>query len=166
MFPFDVARPKMLRILAGMDQKDRCSGIYMAGIACDKAPHAVFSSLVGRPRMLGILAGTDLKYICSGMYKAGFLVFLHLALCCPRHTGKMDYVGSGVYFLRPLVSGSHLFKLLPEKYSVAYFREMTPGMVSVFSTLLGSTADTCLASVYAASEEFHPFLREGRTFGS
>ena len=30
------------------------------------------------------------------------------------------------------------------------FREMTPGMVSVFSTLLGSTADTCSASVYEA----------------
>ena len=28
------------------------------------------------------------------------------------------------------------------------FQEMTPGMVSVFSTLLGSTADTCSASVY------------------
>ena len=40
--------PKMLRILAGMDQKDRCSGIYMAGIACDNAPRAVFSSLVRR----------------------------------------------------------------------------------------------------------------------
>ena len=51
-------------------------------------------------------------------------------------------------FLRPLVSGSHLFERLPEKYRVAYFREMTPGMVSVFSTLLGSTADTCPASVY------------------
>ena len=38
----------MLRILAGMDQKDRCSGIYMAGIACDNAPRAVFSSLVRR----------------------------------------------------------------------------------------------------------------------
>ena len=25
----------MLRILAGMDQKDCCSGIYMAGFACD-----------------------------------------------------------------------------------------------------------------------------------
>ena len=48
MFPSGVARPKMLRILAGMDQKDRCSGIYMAGIACDNAPRAVFSSLVRR----------------------------------------------------------------------------------------------------------------------
>ena len=49
MFPFGVARPKMLRILASMDQKDRCSGIYIAGIACDNAPRAVFSSLVRRP---------------------------------------------------------------------------------------------------------------------
>ena len=53
-------------------------------------------------------------------------------------------------FLRPLVSGSHLFELLPEEYRVASFREMTPGMVSVFSTLLGATADTCSASVYEA----------------
>ena len=53
-------------------------------------------------------------------------------------------------FLRPLVSGSHLFELLPEEYWVAYFREMTPGMGPVFSTLLGSTADTCSASVYEA----------------
>ena len=53
-------------------------------------------------------------------------------------------------FLRPLVSGSHLFELLPEEYRVASFREMTRGMVSVFSTLLGSTADTCSASVYEA----------------
>ena len=54
-------------------------------------------------------------------------------------------------FLRPLVSGSHLFELLPEEFWVASFREMTPGMVSVFSTLLGSTA----ASVYEAFfEEF------------
>ena len=28
------------------------------------------------------------------------------------------------------------------------FWEMTPGMVSVFSTLLGSTADTCSTLVY------------------
>ena len=44
-----VMSPMMLRILAGMDQKDRCSGIYMAGIACGNAPFAVFSSLVRRP---------------------------------------------------------------------------------------------------------------------
>ena len=39
--------------------------------------------------------------------------------------------------------------------------------VSVFSAQLGSTADTCGASVYEAFlEEVHAFLREGRTFGS
>ena len=48
MFPFSVARPKMLRVLAVMDQKDRCSGIYMAGIAGDNAPRAVFSRHLGR----------------------------------------------------------------------------------------------------------------------
>ena len=58
-------------------------------------------------------------------------------------------------FLRALVSGSHLFELLPEEYRVASFLETTPGMVSVFSTLLGSTADT--ASVYEAF--FEEFLR-------
>ena len=26
-----------------------------------------------------------------------FLVFLHLALCCPRRTGNLDYLGDGVY---------------------------------------------------------------------
>ena len=37
-----VGRPKMLCIKASMEQKDRCSGISMAGIACDYAPRAVF----------------------------------------------------------------------------------------------------------------------------
>ena len=45
MFPSGVARPKMLRILAGMDEKDRCSGIYKCGIAGDSAPRSVFPSL-------------------------------------------------------------------------------------------------------------------------
>ena len=35
------------------------------------------------------------------------------------------------------------------------FREMTPGMVSVFSTLLGSTADTCSTLVTCMSGRFH-----------
>ena len=86
---------------------------------------------------------------------------------CPRRTGIWIIWEMACIFLRPLVSESHLFELLPEEYGVAYFRDMTPGMVSVFSTLLGSTADTCSASVYEPFlEEFHAFLREGRTFGS
>ena len=39
----------MLGIMAGMDQKDRCSGTYKAGIAGYNAPRAVFSSLVRCP---------------------------------------------------------------------------------------------------------------------
>ena len=43
----------------------------------------------------------------------------------------------------------------PPRSTKSFFREMTPGMVSVFTTLLGSTADTCSASVYEAFfEEF------------
>ena len=51
----------MLGILAGMDQKDYCSGMYKAGIYGEYAPRALFSSLVGRPRMLVILALMDQK---------------------------------------------------------------------------------------------------------
>ena len=40
---------KIFGILAGMDQKDSCSGMYKAGFAGDNAPRAVFSSLVRRP---------------------------------------------------------------------------------------------------------------------
>ena len=49
MFPSGVARPKMLRILAGMDQKDCCSGICKAGFP-GVAPRAV---LWGMARLFG-----------------------------------------------------------------------------------------------------------------
>ena len=81
--------------MADMDQKDRCSCMYKAGIAGHFAPRAVLPSLFGRPRMLGILAGTDLQYSCSGMCKAGF---------------------SGVYAPRAV---------LPEVYRKIGFWEMT-----------------------------------------
>ena len=51
-----LSQAKIFGILAGMDQKDSCSGIYKAGIAGDNAPRAVFSSLVGRPMMFDIMA--------------------------------------------------------------------------------------------------------------
>ena len=97
--------------------------------------------------MLGILAGTDLKYICSDMYKAGFLVFIHLELFARGVQENWIIWEMACILPRPLVSGSHLFVLLPEEYRFAYFLEMTPGMFPVFSTTLGSTADTCSASV-------------------
>ena len=52
-----VRRPRLLGTLAGMDQKNRCSGMNNAGIAGDSEPRAVLSFLVGRPMMLRIMAG-------------------------------------------------------------------------------------------------------------
>ena len=81
VFPSVVVRPEMPCIMAGMDLKDRCSGICKAGIDGDNAPRAVFSSLVGRPRMLVFLADMDqedssLRALVvipgSGMCTAGF----------------------------------------------------------------------------------------------
>ena len=80
MFPSGVAKPRMLGILAGMDQKDLCNGMYKAGIYGDYAPRALFSSLVGRPRMLVILADMDQENSCSGKFKSGIAGFMHLAL--------------------------------------------------------------------------------------
>ena len=55
-----------------------------------------------------------------------------------------------VLFYGPLYLDVLCSNCLPEEYMLLLFREMTPGLVSVFSTLLGSTADTCTASVYEA----------------
>ena len=53
-----------LRHLGRYDQKDSCSGMFKAGIACDNAPCAVFSSLVRRPMMLCIVASMNQKDSC------------------------------------------------------------------------------------------------------
>ena len=119
--------------------------------------------------MLGILAGTDLKYICSGMYKAGFLVFLHLVLFARGvQENWIIWEMACILLLRPLVSGSHLFVLLPEEYRVAYFREMmTPGNVSSIQHYSWFNSGYMFGiSLEAFMEEVHAFLREGRTFGS
>ena len=106
----------------GLDQKDRCSGMYKAGIAGYDAPCAVFVSLVGRP---GILAGMDQEDSCSGMDNAGIAgdsapraVSSRRQAHDARHHGRhapegqlpeayriLDFLG------RPLVSGCHLFEL-------------------------------------------------------
>ena len=60
VFPLVVARPKMLGILVGMDQKDSCALVVVTAVACAwlvlliYAPLAVFPSFVDRPRMLCI----------------------------------------------------------------------------------------------------------------
>ena len=96
---------------ANMNQKDRCGCMYKAGIAGYFAPRAVFLSLVGRPRVLRILAGTDLKYSCSGMCKAGFSGVSAPHAVLPEVYRKIGFWEMVLIFLRPLVSGSHLFEL-------------------------------------------------------
>ena len=60
-----VGRPRMLVILADMDQEDSCSGIYKAGISGYSAPRAVFSSLVRWPMFFNITAAMDPMDSCD-----------------------------------------------------------------------------------------------------
>ena len=73
-------------IMAGMDQKDRCSCLYKAGIAGYDAPRAVFSSSVGRPRLPGILAGMDQKdsffVVVMAVACARLVLLVTLVLLC------------------------------------------------------------------------------------
>ena len=97
--------------MAGMDQKDYCSGLFKAGIVGYDALRAVFPSLVGRPRVPGILAGMDQKdshapfpgkavIACDTAPRAVFSSLVHKPLMlgimadmnqrdsCPRRTGN------------------------------------------------------------------------------
>ena len=124
--------------MAGMDQKDRCSGMYKAGIAGFDAPRAVFVSLVGRPRMLCM----DQKDSCSGMDKAGIagdsapravssLRQAHDAWHRGRHAPegqlpeafrKLEFLGDDVVlFYGPLYLEVTCSSCLPEEYRVASF---------------------------------------------
>ena len=68
-----VHRHMVLGIMAGIDQKDSCSGMYKAGIAGDTSPRDVFVSLVRRPMMLGIMAGlTQVNWASRSTWKIGF----------------------------------------------------------------------------------------------
>ena len=96
---------------ADMNQKDRCSCMYKAGIAGYYAPRAVFPSPFGRPRVLRILADTDLKYSCSGMCKSGFSGVSAPRAVLPEVYRNIGFWEMALIFLRSLVSGSHLFEL-------------------------------------------------------
>ena len=63
-----------------------------------------------------------------------------------------------------LVSDGHLFVASPEEYMIWIFWEMTSGIISICSAL-GSTVDTCMASVHEVMASFTYFLRE-RELGS
>ena len=82
--------------------------LFLLGEVLHRQPRAVYKYWVGglpscdhattcSSSSSSFMADMDQKGRCSGMYKLVFLV-LHLALCCPRRTGKLDYVGDGVYF--------------------------------------------------------------------
>ena len=74
MFPSGVVRPKMLRIMAGLVQKDSCSG--MARLVLLVILHLALFLLFVRPMMLGIMAGMLWKDSClrrSGVHVASFL---------------------------------------------------------------------------------------------
>ena len=93
-----------------MNQKDRCGCMYKAGIAGYFASRC-FLSLIRRPRVLRILADTDLKYSCSGMCKAGFSGVSAPHAVLLEVYRKIGFWEMALIFLRPLVSGSHLFEL-------------------------------------------------------
>ena len=68
------------------------------------------------------------------------------------------------HVLRPLVSDSHLFVASPDEYMIWIFWEMTSDIISICSAL-GSTVDTCMASVHEVMASFTNFLHE-RKLGS
>ena len=77
-----------------------------------------------------------------------FLLFLNTMIRCPCCAGR---AGS-------LVSGSHLFDSSPVEYRIMDFSWSSQDVP--YSTLLGSTVDTCSTSVYEvfgrwASDRFH-----------
>ena len=169
-------------IMAGMDLKDRCSGLFKAGFVGYDALRVVFPSLVGRPRVLGILAGTDEKdsyalfpgkagIACDNEPRAVFSSLVHKPMMlrimagmrqkdsCPRCAGKLDYLGDDVVFSTVHCIWKSLVRAVCLRSTgLLLFREMTPGLVSVFSTPLGSTADTCrVQSVNEVFGRISPF---------
>ena len=75
----------------------------------------------------------------------------------PEAYRNLDFLGDDVVlFYGPLYLDVTCTSCLPEEYMLLLFREMTPGMVSVFSTPLCSTVDSCSASVYEAFGRISP----------
>ena len=121
----------MLGILAGMDQKDSCSGTDNAGVTGDSAPRAVSSLRQAHD------ARHHGRHAPEGQLPEAFR--------------KLAFLGDDVvFFYGPLYLEVTCSSCLPEEFMLLLFRETTPGMVSVVSTPLCSTVDTCSASVYEA----------------
>ena len=148
MCPSGIAKPRMLGILAGMDQKDSCSGMNNAGIAGDPAPRAVFLLPFVRPMMLRIMTG------------------MHQKDSCPRCTGKLEFHGSllVIFSTAPCIYGSQLFgTCLPEECVRRFFWETTSGMVSVCSAFWVDSGYMFCVSSRRLHGDFSYFLRGGGT---
>ena len=117
--------------------------------------------------MLSIMAGTDLKYSCSGMYKAGFSGVSALRAVLPEAYRKIGFLGMACLLLRSLVSGCNLFERLPEEYMVASFLgDDSRNGFSIQHSSWFNSGYMFGISLRGFLEEFHAFLREGRTLGS
>ena len=137
VFPSFVDRPEMPCIMAGMDLKDCCCGMFNAGFAAGNALRAVF-----RPRMLVILASMDQEDSFSSMCKAGLAcydapraVFSYLVRR-PMMLGIMAGMHQKDSCLAPFYGPLYLevthSYCLPEEYSTSFFWEKT-SRVAVFS---------------------------------
>ena len=95
--------------------------------------------------------------------KLVFLAFQHLALCCLRCTGKLDFGRWRSFFSGPLHLEATCSSCLPEEYRFAYFREMTSGCFPYSALFLVQQRIRVRHQSRGFMEEIHAFLREGRT---
>ena len=151
MFPSGVARPRMLCIMADMDQKDSThralvvnhgSGLCMVGFTDDSAPRAVFLPLV-RPKMLRIMAGT------------------HQKDSCPKRTGKLDYLGDDYV---ACIWQSHVRCCCLRSACVDFpGRQLLEWFL--YSALFGTTVDACSAQSTRVLREGGPRINSTRMVG-
>ena len=162
-----VVRPVMPCIMAGMDLRDSCSGLIKAGIYGYVAPRAVFLSLVCRPRMLGILAGTDLKDSCSGMYKAGFSGVSAPRAVLPEAYRKIGLFGRWRgFFFGPLYLEVTCSCFCLRSTGLLFSGRCLQEWFQYSALFLVRQRSHVRHQSRGFLEEFHAFLREGRTFGS
>ena len=151
MFPSGVARPRMLCMIADMDQKDSThralvvnhgSGLCMGGFTDDSAPRAVFSSL-RQAQDARIMAGT------------------HQKNSCPRRTGKLDYLGDDY---GSCIWQSHV-RCCCLRSACVDFPGRRPLEWFPYSALFGTTVDACSAQSTRVLREGGPGINSTRMVG-
>ena len=121
-----------------------------AGLVWLVASRALFPVIVCRPEMLRIMAGMHQKGQLPEAYRQldylgdDFTMFPNAAQCLDFSvTCYASAYGVLVIFNVPL-SDSHLFGVRQWSTRLWIFREMPSWFISVFSSCVGSTLDTCL----------------------